>query len=75
MRELIAKVKKKPWVKVISSLTPGQALVGVVQKELASLIGADLGEQTSELNFATQPPAIILMAGLQVQVRPPPSVS
>ena len=37
----------------------------MVQKELASVIGADLGENASELNFATQPPAIILMAGLQ----------
>ena len=66
VRELIARVKEKAMgEEVIRSLTPGQALVGVVQKELASLIGADLGENASELNFATQPPAIILMAGLQ----------
>jgi signal recognition particle subunit SRP54 len=66
VRELIARVKEKALGEdVIGSLTPGQALVGVVQKELASLIGADLGENASELNFATQPPAIILMAGLQ----------
>ena len=50
---------------VISSLTPGQALVGIVQKELAVLMGADLGEEASQLSFACQPPAIILMAGLQ----------
>ncbi len=66
VRDLIARVKEKAMGEdVIGSLTPGQALVGVVQKELASLIGADLGENASELNFATQPPAIILMAGLQ----------
>ena len=66
VRELIARVKEKALgEEVLSSLTPGQALVGVVQKELATLIGADLGEKASELNFATQPPAIILMAGLQ----------
>lgn len=66
VRELIARVKEKAMGEdVIGSLTPGQALVGVVQKELASLIGADLGDNASELNFATQPPAIILMAGLQ----------
>lgn len=46
---------------VIGSLTPGQALVKVVHEELITL----LGEQTAELNFKTQPPAIILMAGLQ----------
>ena len=66
VREFISKVKEKALgEEVISSLTPGQALVGVVQKELAALMGADLGEKASQLNFATQPPAIILMAGLQ----------
>ncbi len=66
VREFIAKVKEKALgEEVVSSLTPGQALVGVVQKELAALMGADLGAAASQLNFATQPPAIILMAGLQ----------
>jgi signal recognition particle subunit SRP54 len=66
VRDLIARVKERALgEEVISSLTPGQALVGVVQKELATLMGADLGENASQLNFATQPPAIILMAGLQ----------
>ena len=46
---------------VVGSLTPGQALVGVVHRELAKLMGAaNVG-----LDFATQPPAVILMAGLQ----------
>jgi signal recognition particle subunit SRP54 len=66
VREFIANVKEKALgEEVISSLTPGQALVGVVQRELARLMGADLGPEASQLNFATQPPAIILMAGLQ----------
>jgi signal recognition particle subunit SRP54 len=66
VRDFIAKVKEKALgEEVISSLSPGQALVGVVQKELAALMGADLGDEASQLNFATQPPAIILMAGLQ----------
>src|SRR6267142_1336369 len=46
---------------VAGSLTPGQALVGVVHRELASL----MGEANVGLNLATQPPAVILMAGLQ----------
>ena len=46
---------------VVGSLTPGQALVGVVHRELAAL----MGEANAPLNFATQPPAIFLMAGLQ----------
>ncbi|MTW10275.1 signal recognition particle protein [Pseudoduganella eburnea] len=66
VREFIAKVKEKALgEEVISSLTPGQALVGVVQRELGALMGADLGADASQLSFAQQPPAIILMAGLQ----------
>ena len=46
---------------VVGSLTPGQALVGVVHRELARL----MGEANVGLNLATQPPAVILLAGLQ----------
>jgi signal recognition particle subunit SRP54 len=46
---------------VVGSLTPGQALVGVVHRELAKL----MGEANVGLNLATQPPAVLLMAGLQ----------
>src|SRR5947207_14418820 len=45
---------------VVGSLTPGQALVGVVHRELTAL----MGEANVPLNLATQPPAVILMAGL-----------
>lgn len=66
VREFISRVKEKAMGEdVIGSLSPGQALVGVVQRELAAIMGADLGPEASQLNFATQPPAIILMAGLQ----------
>lgn len=66
VREFIARVKEKAMGEdVVGSLTPGQALVGVVQRELAAIMGADLGKDASQLSFATQPPAIILMAGLQ----------
>jgi signal recognition particle subunit SRP54 len=46
---------------VIGSLTPGQALVGVVHRELTKL----MGEANAGLDLVAQPPAIILMAGLQ----------
>jgi len=66
VREFINRVREKAMgAEVIASLSPGQALVGVVQKELAAIMGADLGPSASQLNFATQPPAVILMAGLQ----------
>ncbi|MBU9520836.1 signal recognition particle protein [Burkholderia multivorans] len=66
VREFIAKVKEKALgEEVISSLSPGQALVGVVQKELTAVIGGDYEGKAVELNLAVSPPAVILMAGLQ----------
>ncbi|AOJ79736.1 signal recognition particle [Burkholderia savannae] len=66
VRDFIAKVKEKALgEEVISSLSPGQALVGVVQKELTAVIGGDYEGKAAELNLAVTPPAIILMAGLQ----------
>src|SRR5258706_5128388 len=46
---------------VIGSLTPGQALVGIVHRELARL----MGDANAGLDLAVAPPAVILMAGLQ----------
>lgn len=66
VRDFIERVKEKAMgLEVSTSLNPGQALVGVVHKELTALMGGDLGEFSTELSLATQPPAIILMAGLQ----------
>ncbi|MEY4414867.1 MAG: hypothetical protein RIQ53_2160 [Pseudomonadota bacterium] len=62
VRDFIARVKDKALGhEVVGSLNPGQALVGIVHKELA----ATMGEGVADLNLATQTPAIILMAGLQ----------
>lgn len=62
VKEFIARVKERAvGQEVIGSLTPGQALVGVVHRELTDLMG---GSQ-AVLNLATQPPAVVLMAGLQ----------
>ena len=62
VRDLIARVKEKALgQQVLGSLSPGQALVGIVSKELA----ATMGEGVSDINLAAQPPAVILMAGLQ----------
>lgn len=46
---------------VLQSLKPGEALIKIVHDELVLI----LGEQNAELNLNTQPPAVILMAGLQ----------
>ena len=62
VRDFIAAVKDKALgAEVVGSLTPGQALIGVVHRELARL----MGEANVALDLAAQPPAVILMAGLQ----------
>jgi signal recognition particle subunit SRP54 len=70
VRDFIARVKEKALgAEVVGSLSPGQALVGIVHKELAATMGPDPGGPNkgpvAELDLATQPPAVILMAGLQ----------
>ena len=62
VKDFISRVKERAQGKeVLQSLTPGQAVIEVVNDELTELMGkANVG-----LNLATQPPAIILMAGLQ----------
>jgi signal recognition particle subunit SRP54 len=62
VKEFIGAVRDKAiGQEVAGSLTPGQALVGVVQRELTALMGG----AAMPLNFATTPPAVILLAGLQ----------
>jgi signal recognition particle subunit SRP54 len=62
IKDFIARVKEKALgQEVIGSLKPGQVLVSVVQKELA----ATMGQGVSDINLAAQPPAVVLMAGLQ----------
>ncbi len=79
VRDFVARVKEKVMgAEVMQSLTPGQAFVGVVHRELIALMsgeavdaetGGGAGRMPTlnalPLNFATTPPAIILMAGLQ----------
>ena len=66
VRDFVAAVKDKALGEdVAGSLTPGQALVGVVHRELTRLMGGDLPAAEREINLATQPPAVILLAGLQ----------
>ena len=65
VKSLLEQIKFKALgEEVVGSLSPGQALVGVVQRELAQVMRGDAG-LSGELNLATQPPAVILMAGLQ----------
>jgi signal recognition particle subunit SRP54 len=62
VKEFVEQVQAKAiGIEVMQSLTPGQALVKLVNDELVKL----MGEHNDSLNLATQAPAVILMAGLQ----------
>ncbi|HEU0219578.1 MAG TPA: signal recognition particle protein [Gallionella sp.] len=62
VKEFIAQVKQAALgQEVIGNLNPGQALIGVVHRELTKL----MGEHNDAINLAITPPAVILMAGLQ----------
>lgn len=62
VRDFIKQVKERAvGLEVSKSLTPGQEFIKMVQGELESV----MGESNESLNLAAQPPAIILMAGLQ----------
>ncbi|MBC8057463.1 MAG: signal recognition particle protein [Rhizobiales bacterium] len=71
VRDFIARVKEKALgAEVVGSLSPGQALVGIVNRELAATMGeadpvSGALKPPADLNLAAQPPAVILMAGLQ----------
>ena len=62
VRDFIKAIKKRAiGQEVAKSLNPGQAFIKVVQNELELA----MGEVNENLNLATQPPAVLLMAGLQ----------
>jgi len=62
VREFIKNVKEKALGQDVSkSLNPGQAFIKIVQTELESA----MGEANETLNLAAQPPAVLMMAGLQ----------
>ena len=66
VREVLARIKEKAMgEEVVGNLNPGQALVGVVQRELTAIIGGDVPAAERDINLHTQPPAVILLAGLQ----------
>ena len=62
VRDFVARVKEKALgQEVMGSLQPGQLLVSIVNKELVTT----MGEGITDINLIAQPPAVILMAGLQ----------
>jgi signal recognition particle subunit SRP54 len=62
VKQFIDQVKEKAiGAEVLKSVSPGQAIVKIVQDELTIL----MGEENAELNLSTKPPAVFLLAGLQ----------
>ena len=62
VREFVNRVRERAiGQEVLLSLTPGQVLIKIVHEELVRL----MGEANAELNLRAQPPAVVLMAGLQ----------
>jgi len=62
IKDFIAAVREKAvGEEVIGSLSPGQALVGVVHRELTRV----MGDAHQGITFNARPPVVVLMAGLQ----------
>jgi signal recognition particle subunit SRP54 len=62
VKDFVARVRERALgVDVTKSLTPGQEVVRIVHEELTSLMGSG----DSKLAFASRPPTVILLAGLQ----------
>lgn len=62
VRDFIQRVKESAVGQDVNkSLTPGQEFVKIVQNELVNA----MGEENNQLNLSAQPPAVVLMAGLQ----------
>ncbi|MGY6517179.1 MAG: signal recognition particle protein [Lysobacteraceae bacterium] len=62
VQELVARIKERAvGQEVLGSLTPGQSLIRIVRDELTAVMGGE----GAALDLKTQPPAVILMAGLQ----------
>ena len=62
VKYFVGRVKEKALgADVLESVAPGQAIIKIVQDELTDLMGVE----NAELEIATKPPAVILMAGLQ----------
>ncbi len=62
VRELVDHIREKAvGTEVMTALSPAEQVVKVVHDELINLLGKD----TAKLKFASQPPTVVLMAGLQ----------
>src|SRR3974377_2082776 len=62
VKHLIEQIRAKALgQEVMTALSPGEQVIKIVRDELIAILGKD----TAKLKFASQPPTVVLMAGLQ----------
>src|ERR1700685_701320 len=62
VKELIDRIQAKAvGQEVLTALSPGEQVIKIVRDELVEILGKD----TARMKFASQPPTVVLMAGLQ----------
>jgi signal recognition particle subunit SRP54 len=62
VREMVARIRERTvGIELSQSLTPGQQVIKIVHEELINILGGE----TLKLTFASRPPTVILLAGLQ----------
>src|ERR1700733_14552447 len=62
VKELIDRIQAKAvGQEVLTALSPGEQVIKIVRDELVEILGKD----TARVKFASQPPTVVLMAGLQ----------
>jgi len=62
VKELIGHIREKALgTEVMTALSPSEQVIKIVRDELIAILGKD----TAKLKFASQPPTVVLMAGLQ----------
>ena len=68
VKQLIEHIQEKAvGQQVPTALSPAQQVIKIVRDELIEILGND----TAKFKFASQPPTVMLMVGLQGRVKPP----
>ncbi len=65
VKQFVARVQERAvGVEVLESLSPAQQVIGIVHEELVEMLGGE-DDAKGKIQFAGQPPTIIMLVGLQ----------